>query len=381
MPTLESFARAAIATIALTTAALAQGDFLYTVTNSDDQLRTVDLATGGTTSSVTMSTGTSSPTQCNGLTRDPTTGVLYLAARFPSSNARQLATVDPTSGACVIIGQLSERFAGLACRIDGTLYGVTGDGANTPETLYTIDKATAASTLVTALGNGNDGETIAFADDLLLYHASGLGAPNVDEVFETIDTFGTNTLTNVPLAGFDYDELTALTSFTGGNLLGVDLDDELVTIATAGHVTRLATLDHGTVKGMVWIPSTNTQAFFRQYGTGCATTAGAIPLLYGSGTPQAGMAVRMHLLNAPTTSFGVLAFGSSTGTLPLPSPTCQAQINPVFVTGGFFTGAAGEANFGLSLPSPFAPIDIYIQVGVIDGSNFVVSNPLQMHTQ
>jgi hypothetical protein len=37
------------------------------------------------------------------------------------------------------------------------LYGVTGDGATVRETLFTIDTSDASTTLVTPLGNGNDG--------------------------------------------------------------------------------------------------------------------------------------------------------------------------------------------------------------------------------
>ena len=83
-----------------------------------------------------------------------------------------------------IVGPLAQNFAGLAFRGDGVLFAISGDGAATPETLWTISTATAQASVVQALGNGSDGETIAFAPDGFLYHASGLGLPNVDEVFE-----------------------------------------------------------------------------------------------------------------------------------------------------------------------------------------------------
>ncbi len=43
--------------------------------------------------------------------------------------------------------------------------------------------------------------------------------------------------------------------------------------------------------------------------------------------------------------------------------------------------AAGAADFPLVLPTPFAPLDFFIQCGVADGATFLVSNPLNMHAQ
>ena len=41
------------------------------------------------------------------------------------------------------------------------LYGVTGDGASVPETLYTLNTGHASAPFVTMLGNGDDGELAA----------------------------------------------------------------------------------------------------------------------------------------------------------------------------------------------------------------------------
>ena len=54
----------------------------------------------------------------------------------------------------------------------GFVYGVTGDGAISSETLYALSLVDASSSLVTGLGAGNDGEAIAFnPDNGSLYHA------------------------------------------------------------------------------------------------------------------------------------------------------------------------------------------------------------------
>ena len=70
--------------------------------------------------------------------------------------------------------------------VAATLWGVSGDGATTPESLFTINITDASITFQTTLGNGEDGEGIAYnPTDGLLYHTSG----DVDgeQYFETVD--------------------------------------------------------------------------------------------------------------------------------------------------------------------------------------------------
>jgi hypothetical protein len=378
MHTTRSVSFAATAALLVFPALRAQGDLLYSVTSIDGTLRTVSLLTATTTSSVQIVNGSNVPAvQCNGMARDPISGQVYALVRFTGA-ARNLCTLNLQTGVATVIGAMADSFAGLAFRIDGTLFGVTGDGAVTPETLYTINTANAQATFVRALGNGNDGETIAFAPDLSLYHASGLGTPNANEVFERLDTF-TNTLTNVPLSGYDYDELLALTSYTGGVLIGADLNDDLLSITTGGAVSWIGTLDHSFVKGLVIVPSPNTQPFLRGYGDGCALAAGPIPILFGSGVPIAGQTIGVHLRHAPLVTFGLIAVGFGSGVLPIPSPTCQVQVSPVVVASGFVTNGLGEFDFLLALPAGLSPFDLFFQTGVLDGTGFVVSNAVQMH--
>jgi hypothetical protein len=371
---------AAVAALSSFPSLPAQGDLLYSVTSVDGLLRTVNVATATTTAGVLIVSSTGgSAIQCNGMARDPISGQIYALVRF-GMGPRNLCTLAPATGVATIIGPMSDQFAGIAFRADGALFGVTGDGANTPETLFSINPANAQATPVMTLGNGNDGETICFAPDGFLYHASGLGVPNVDEFFERIDSFA-NTVTGLPLSGYDYDELLSLTSYTGASLIGADLNDDLLAFTTAGHVSYLGTLDHSFVKGLVWVPSPASQAFFRPYGDGCTTAAGAIPILIGSGTPSGGQTVGVHLRSAPGVSFGLLAGGFGTGVVPVPSAACPVQVVPVFFTFGLFTGGSGEFDLSIALPAVFAPIDVYFQTGVLDGTGFVVSNPLQMHAR
>lgn len=122
------------------------------------------------------------------LTADPTSGALYAVAKASgvSGGGRLLLTINPDTAVGVEIGNLGDNFSSLAFRSDGQLLGVTGDGATVPETLYLINKANAAKTLATTLGNGADGEVIAFnPNDNSFYHFSGGGTTVYERVLAT----------------------------------------------------------------------------------------------------------------------------------------------------------------------------------------------------
>lgn len=124
-------------------------------------------------------------------------GTLYAVVRLSGVSGRVLVTIDPTTAVVTQIGNLGDNFATLAFRDDGQLFGVTGDGASVPETLYSIDKFTAAKTLVRSLGAGADGEVIAYHPDQLFYHWSGNGTV----VFESVEAVPPHTVSNIPITG------------------------------------------------------------------------------------------------------------------------------------------------------------------------------------
>ncbi|HEX9730108.1 MAG TPA: hypothetical protein VGA37_16550 [Gemmatimonadales bacterium] len=99
----------------------------------------------------------------NGMSFQPGTGVLYVAGhlRGDALRDRYLMTVDVATLTATPIGLLSENgVASITFTSGGTLYAVTGDGAITPESLWTVNPATAALILVMPLGHGDDGEAI-----------------------------------------------------------------------------------------------------------------------------------------------------------------------------------------------------------------------------
>ena len=225
----------------------------------DPFLRTVDSADGSTVAGETVAITLQGEVVigATGLARHPQTGTLFALLKLEGTSFRRLVRLDEWTGVATSVGDTGNRFAGIAFASDGTLYAVTGDGGGVPESLFTISTVDGSSSLVRELGAGSDGETLAFnPDDGLLYHASGIGTPNNPngEKFETVDP-DTLVVTNVPLSGFDYEELTALTfldgSFFAGDLGNSAFDDPgFFHITTGGAVTFLGNMDHVT-KGLV----------------------------------------------------------------------------------------------------------------------------------
>jgi hypothetical protein len=100
----------------------------------------------------------------------------YAILKVTGVTGRVLALIDLNTGVARQLGNLGDNFAALTFDASGQLYGITGDGATVPETLYSIDKLTGVKTLKYSMGNGADGEAIAFnPQDSSFYHWSGNG--------------------------------------------------------------------------------------------------------------------------------------------------------------------------------------------------------------
>lgn len=171
-----------------------------------DSLWAIDTSNWVPTINVEALVTNSVVTGINGLAFDPTSYKTYAILKI-NSNTRHLAEISLPSGSCTIMGDLGDKFSSITFDKFGQLWGATGDGANAPETLYKIDKATAASTLVFAMGNGADGEVICYNRfDNKMYHWSGNGTL----VFESW-----------PLASTSYTPQNIVTSgTTGGETFG-----------------------------------------------------------------------------------------------------------------------------------------------------------------
>ncbi|MCZ6598597.1 MAG: hypothetical protein O7B99_13220, partial [Planctomycetota bacterium] len=140
---------------------------LYTVSANEDVLRTITMA-GALVTTTTLTLPGESVLGVNGLAKDSSTGRLYAIVKVSGSPAppaasghnkrkksgtaalgavgRRLVEVDPATGVCSLVGDTGESFAGITFDGTGTLWGVTGDGSLTPESLFTISTEDGSAT-------------------------------------------------------------------------------------------------------------------------------------------------------------------------------------------------------------------------------------------
>ena len=152
---------------------------------------------------------------------------------------------------CMMLGM---TFTGAAEA--SVLYGVTGDGSTTPESLFTLDKSNAAATFFMALGNGDDGETIAYNPaDGLMYHASGID--DGDRFWEGINLNTKTIVFSNQFTGPNVDDETlAMTYNPGtGRFLVTDRDDEFFDTTPAGAATDIGDVEDN-IKGLAFVGDT-----------------------------------------------------------------------------------------------------------------------------
>lgn len=212
---------------------------LIAVSPYEDSLWVIDTANGySRISSIAATSSNTSVTLSgmNGMAVHPCTGDIYVVVK-PSTGPRRLGIIDPATGIVTDIGSMGDNFAGITIMNDTLMYGVTGDGASTSESLFRVNMATGATTFLSALGNGDDGESIvANPDNNLIYHLSGLGTPNVDEIFESINPT-TFAVTPITLSGYGMDEVFGTTYLGNGKILVANINAEFIILDTSGFGT------------------------------------------------------------------------------------------------------------------------------------------------
>ena len=235
--TLAAAALASVCTVSIAGTAAASG-MLFAIDPFSNSLHQIDPTTGADITTTTMTLAGETINGGNGLAFNHLTGEMFAILKLQGQSTRELVRIDPLTGIAVSIGDTGDRFAGLTFDAMGTLYGVTGDGASVSESLFTINTSTAATTFVMSLGNGNDGEGIAYnPDDGLIYHTSGIAGGSI---LEAIDV-GAMTVTNIPLSdaslateifGIVYDPMQGL-------LLASNISSNFLSITTGGVVTDI----------------------------------------------------------------------------------------------------------------------------------------------
>ena len=218
------------------------GAQVFGVSPFSQQLYEVDPSDGAVLATLPLTVGGVGTTG-NGLARHPDTGVVYAIVKNPSapSGGRLLATLDITTGQATSIGNTGLKLAGIAFRTHSPLYAISGDGASPASTLFSLDLGNGASALVTSLGNGDDGEGIAFnPNDRFLYHTSGVS--DGLEFFETLHP-GTWALGPNRAPGDTYGpdpsrEITAIGWYPPlGVFLVSDIDDNVFHVTPGGQFT------------------------------------------------------------------------------------------------------------------------------------------------
>ena len=206
----------ALALVAIPKFALAQGTF-YAAEAFDNEFHTVDPVTAAILSTDPITVAGETVNGFNGIAVHPTTGVVWALVRLAGQGGRELLTIDTDTLVATRIGNTGPgntlKFAGITFNANGTiLYGVTGDGSTVdPSALFTINQTDASATKLCDLGNGADGESIAFnPTDGKVYHWSGINGPP-GQIFERIDDTGPTTcvVTNIPVSGDLDEEITA----------------------------------------------------------------------------------------------------------------------------------------------------------------------------
>jgi hypothetical protein len=151
------------------------GTRVYGIDPFSPQLFEIDPGDGGVLATLPLSVDGFATTG-NGLATHPDDGAVFAILKDPGdpSGGRLLATLDVATGQATSIGNTGLKLAGITFRSHAPLFAISGDGASPASTLFRLDLGSAATTPVVSLGNGNDGEGIAFRpEDQYLYHSSG----------------------------------------------------------------------------------------------------------------------------------------------------------------------------------------------------------------
>ena len=186
------------------------------------------------------------------LALDPTSGIAYAVVKATGVSGRLLITINLDTAVGVEIGNLGDSFSSLAFRGDGQMFGVTGDGSTVPETLYLINKANASKTLAATLGNGADGEVIAFnpVDGAFYHWSGGSGGVFFERILATAPYTVTTISSNVTGVG---EVFGAVWDSTRGAFLVSDISSNLQVQSTAGVIGATLGTFPQDVRGLILI--------------------------------------------------------------------------------------------------------------------------------
>ncbi len=189
---------------------------------------------------------------------DPTNDTMYAVVNNGNGVDAMLVTVNKTTGATTIVGDLETSggspvadMEGLGVTPDGTLYGTTGTSgpASTDDRLWIINKSTAVVTLVGAFSAGGDYEAFDCNSELSATPTATATATNTptDTATATVtntaaDTAtATGTATNTATATFTATNTPADTATATGTATNTAADTATATATSTSSATSTAT--------------------------------------------------------------------------------------------------------------------------------------------
>jgi hypothetical protein len=183
-------------------------ELLYGIDGESPFIDIIDPFSGQIVSSMSLTMTNLTIEHGSGLAVNPLTNEMYAAVHLANQpdTFRTLVTIDPQTGFATPIGTMTQGIAGMTFTNTGVLLAVSGERSDTPETLFTVNTNDASLSFVRSLGNGTDGESIAFNPvDGFLYHMSGRG-PGF--IFERIN-LSTGSITAIAISGDDVENAQA----------------------------------------------------------------------------------------------------------------------------------------------------------------------------
>jgi hypothetical protein len=240
-----------------------------------DSLWTVDTTTMSVTFRVMPypSSG-GSITGINGIAKHPNTGDLYVVVKQFGVTGRVLGMLNPQLNSVAIIGNLGDNFASITFCGD-SLFGVTGDGAAVPETVYLINTTDASKTLFRALGNGADGESISYnPSDDMIYHWSGNGTI----VFEKFSPDNAALpVTGIPIIGSTNGEIFGSVYIGNNNFLASNIGSSFNHWNADGTVTGPTGSMPDDLRGLAFITCTREVSGTNNFCVGDSTLLSMSP--------------------------------------------------------------------------------------------------------
>jgi hypothetical protein len=233
----------------------ASAQVLYAVNGggmaTSSNLYTINPSSGAVVSTIGTVMLAGNPVPISGLSFDPTNGVLYGTTNSGAST--QLVTINPATAQAASDGTIGLSMQGLAFAPNGVLFGyskagITGNPSFPKESLYTINKATGAASLVGSSGFTNtqgDGMAVDSLGTIFLSGNQSMGQlSNLSTSNGAASTFANLTggpATAAPIKGLSFEST--------GHLFGIynGTTTDLLEISTTPVSGSVTITDLGTI--------------------------------------------------------------------------------------------------------------------------------------